>query len=173
VRALAGLALLALIVGCTAAPRVPPPVAQAPAPPPEADRLVREAERLREVERLAQETERAFREADAQLAGGNPAAAVRILDRLVRQSSEPPVHDRALYELARAEVLAANGSRDYRQPAAHLDRLLREHPASRYATDARALRIVLGAYVTRTAELDRLLERLRAIDLEFERPRQP
>jgi hypothetical protein len=71
-------------------------------------------------------------------------------------------------------VLSTNGGREYRrQAAAQLDRLLREHPTSPRAADARALRIALGAYVTRTAELDRLLERLRAIDLEFERPRQP
>jgi hypothetical protein len=57
--------------------------------------------------------------------------------------------------------------------SAHLDRLLREYPASSYAPDARALRIALNAYVARSAELDRLLERLKAIDLEFERPRQP
>jgi hypothetical protein len=32
---------------------------------------------------------------------------------------------------------------------------------------------MLGIIVARGAELDRLLERLKAIDLEFERPRQP
>jgi hypothetical protein len=70
-------------------------------------------------------------------------------------------------------VLAANGTREYRQAAAHLDRLLREHPTSPYAADARAWRSVLVAFATRGAELDRLLERLKAIDFEFERPRQP
>jgi hypothetical protein len=35
------------------------------------------------------------------------------------------------------------------------------------------LRAVLGAYVAREAELERLLERLKAIDFEFERRRQP
>jgi hypothetical protein len=55
----------------------------------------------------------------------------------------------------------------------HLDRLLREHPTSRYAADARTWRTLLGVIVARGAELDRLLERLKAIDFELERPRQP
>ena len=104
---------------------------------------------------------------------GHPAAAARILEDAVRRFPDAPSHDDALYDLARALVLSANGGRDYRLASAHLDRLLREYPASSYAPDARALRIALNAYVARSAELDRLLERLKAIDLEFERPRQP
>jgi outer membrane protein assembly factor BamD (BamD/ComL family) len=119
------------------------------------------------------EASRLVREANAQLREGNPAAAARILEDAVRRFPDTPSHDQALYDLARALVLSANGGRDYRLASAHLDRLLREHPTSSYASDARALRIALGAYVARSAELDRLLERLRAIDLEYERPRQP
>jgi outer membrane protein assembly factor BamD (BamD/ComL family) len=119
------------------------------------------------------EADRLVREADAQLLAGNPPAAVRILEDVVRRFPDAFVHDQALYDLACVLVLSANGGRDYRQAAAHLDRLLREHPTSPRAADARALRAALGAYVARTAELDRLLDRLRAIDLEFERPRRP
>ena len=119
------------------------------------------------------EADRLVRESDAQLRGGNPSAAVRTLDDVVRRFPDAPIHDQALYDLARALVLTANGGREYRQAAAHLDRLLRDYPTSRHAADARALRIALGAYVARTAELDRLIKRLKAIDLEFERPRQP
>jgi outer membrane protein assembly factor BamD (BamD/ComL family) len=119
------------------------------------------------------EANRLIREANGQLRDGNPAAAVRILDDAVRRFPDASGHDQALYDLARALVLSANGGRDYRQASAHLDRLLREYPTSSYVSDARALRIALGAYVARSAELDRLLERLRAIDLEYERPRQP
>jgi outer membrane protein assembly factor BamD (BamD/ComL family) len=119
------------------------------------------------------EASRLVREANAQLREGNPAAAARILEDAVRRFPDTPSHDQALYDLARALVLSANGGRDYRLASAHLDRLLREYPRSSYAPDARALRIALGAYVARSAELDRLLERLRAIDLEYERPRQP
>jgi len=119
------------------------------------------------------EAGRLVREANVQLREGSPSAAARTLEDVVRRFPDAPSHDQALYDLARALVLSANGGRDYRQATAHLDRLLRDYPASSYAPDARALRIALGAYVARTAELDRLLERLKAIDLEFERPRQP
>jgi outer membrane protein assembly factor BamD (BamD/ComL family) len=119
------------------------------------------------------EADRLVREGEAQLRGGNPSAAVRTLEDVVRRFPDAPVHDQALYDLARALVLTANGGREYRQAAAHLDRLLRDYPTSQHAADARALRIALGAYVARTAELDRLIERLKAIDLEFEHPRQP
>ena len=119
------------------------------------------------------EADRLVREGNAQLQGGNPSAAVRILDDVVRRFPDARVHDQALYDLARALVLTANGGREYRQAAVHLDRLLRDYPTSQHAADARALRIALGAYVARTAELERLIDRLKAIDLEFERPRQP
>jgi outer membrane protein assembly factor BamD (BamD/ComL family) len=119
------------------------------------------------------EADRLVREADAQLRAGNPPGAVRILEDVVRRFPDASVHDQALYDLARALVLGANGVREYRQASAHLDRLLREHPTSPHVPDARAWRAVLGAFVARGAELDRLLERLKAIDYEFERPRQP
>lgn len=119
------------------------------------------------------EADRLVREADAQVRKGNPSAAARILEDVVRRYPDTPAHDQALYDLARALVLSASGGREYRQAASHLDRLLRDYPASPHASDARALRIALNAYAARAAELDRLLERLKAIDLEFERPRQP
>ena len=119
------------------------------------------------------EADRLVQEAYAQLQAGSPSAAVRILEDVVRRFPDAPIHSQALYELARALVLTANGGRDYRQATAHLDRLLREYPTSQHATDARALRAAIGAYVARTAELERLLERLKAIDLEFERPLRP
>ena len=121
----------------------------------------------------SREADRLVQEADAQLRGGNPSTAVRILDDVVRRFPDARVRDQALYDLARALVLTANGGRDYRQAATHLDRLLREYPTSPHAADARALRIAIGAYVARTADLDRLIERLKAIDLEYERPRRP
>jgi len=119
------------------------------------------------------EAHRLVQQADTQLRAGNAAAAVRILDDVVRRFPDAPNHDEALYDLARALVISASGGREYRQAAACLDRLLHEHPTSSYAVDARALRLALGAYATRAAENDRLLERLKAIDLEFDRPRQP
>jgi outer membrane protein assembly factor BamD (BamD/ComL family) len=119
------------------------------------------------------DADRLVRKAEAQLQTGNPSAAVRILEDVVRRFPDAPIHGQALYDLARALVLTANGGREYRQAAAHLDRLLREYPTSQHAADGRALRAALSAYVARTAELERLLERLKAIDLEFERPLRP
>jgi len=140
----------------------------------EADRLARKADAQARV-RLASsiEADRLVRQADAQARAGNPQETTRILESVVRRFPDAPVHDRALYDLARALVLAANGVPEYRQASAYLDRLLREHPTSAHAPDAQALRAVLGAYVAREAELERLLERLKAIDFEFERRRQP
>jgi outer membrane protein assembly factor BamD (BamD/ComL family) len=119
------------------------------------------------------EADRLVREADALIQAGNWSAAVRILEGVVRRYPDAPSHDEALYHLARALVLSANGGREYRQAAGYLDRLLREYPTSPYASDARVWRALLGAYVARGAEMDRLLERLKAIDVELERPRQP
>jgi outer membrane protein assembly factor BamD (BamD/ComL family) len=119
------------------------------------------------------EADRLVREADAQIQAGNWASAIRTLEGVVRRYPDAPVHDAALYHLVRALVLSANGGREYRQAAGYLDRLLREHPTSPHATDARVWRALLGAYVARGVEMDRLLEQLKAIDVELERPRQP
>ena len=129
------------------------------------------------------EADRLVRAADAQIRAGRPSEAVPILDDVVRRFPDASVHDQALYESARALVLSANGSREYRRAAAQLDRLLREHPTSAYTPDAKAWRAVLNAFLGSTAERERLLERLKTIDLErerlkaidlkLERPRQP
>jgi hypothetical protein len=70
--------------------------------------------------------------------------------RSIRCFPHDPVHNQALYELARA-LLSANGTREYRQAATQLDRLLREHPTSTYTTDAKAWRAVLQLLPVRTA----------------------
>jgi outer membrane protein assembly factor BamD (BamD/ComL family) len=119
------------------------------------------------------EADRLVREAEAEIEAGNWASAARTLEGVVRRYPDAPAHDDALYHLARALVLGANGGREYRLAAGYLDRLIREHPTSPHARDARAWRAVLTAYVARGAEIDRLLERLKAIDVELERPRQP
>jgi hypothetical protein len=130
------------------------------------DRLAREADRLRAVDRVMEGSDRSLRVAEGQLARGNPAAAVRILEDLVRESPESSSHDRALYRLASALIVTGNASGDYWPALAPLTRLLREHPNSPYVTEARALRVLIGAYVARTAERDRLLKQLKA---EFDR----
>jgi outer membrane protein assembly factor BamD (BamD/ComL family) len=131
---------------------------------------VREPDQLRAANQASQEASRLVRDAEANLGAGKPAAAIRLLEDVVRRFPDVGVHDRALYELASALVATGNGSGDYRPALAPLDRLLREHPTSTYAGDARALRMVIGAYIARTAERDRLLNHLKAVDFEFERP---
>ena len=74
---------------------------------------------------------------------------------------------------ARRRYRTGNATGEYLPAVAPLERLLREHPRSAYAGDARALRLVIGAYIVRTAERDRLAKQLRAVDLEFERPSVP
>ncbi len=104
-------------------------------------------------------------EAEAQVKAGAYPAALRIFQEVVRRFPTAPAHDRALYGLARALVLAENSGRDYRQAYVYFDRLLRDHPESAYAVDARAWRSLLAAYLARTQEI----ERLKQIDLEMER----
>lgn len=108
-------------------------------------------------------------EAEAQVKAGAYPAATRLFETVVRRHQSAPVHDRALYGLARTLVLAENAARDYRQALGYFDRLLREHPGSPYASDARAWRFLLTAYLARTEEL----ERLKKLDIELERQKRP
>jgi hypothetical protein len=170
-RALAGLIALVVLSACSAVPRdrVSRPGDAVLSGP--ADRGARDADRLRAANPTSPEADRLVRDAEAHLGAGKPAAAIRLLDDVVRRFPDVPIHDRALYALASALVVTGNGTGDYRPAVAPLDRLLREHPNSAYAGDARALRMVIGAYIARTAERDRLLNHLKAVDFELERPR--
>jgi outer membrane protein assembly factor BamD (BamD/ComL family) len=165
-----GLIALMLLTACSTVPRDRTPLAGNTALVEQPDR---EADRFRAANRAIGEGDRLLRDAEAKLRAGSPAAAIRILEDLVRRFPDGPFHDRALYELASALVLTGNASWEYLPAVAPLDRLLREHPGSSYAADARALRMVIGAYVARTAERDRLIKQLKAVDLEFERPPAP
>ena len=169
---LAGLIALGLLSACSTPPRGPLSSGDV-APVRQADPVVREADRLRAATQALEEGQRLLRDAEALLSAGNPAAAIRLLEDVVQRFPDVPIHDRALYEWASALVFTANATGEYRPALVPLDRLLREHPSSAYAGDARALRMVIGAYMARTAERDRLLNHLKAIDLEFERPVQP
>ena len=81
-----GTSLLLALVALSACSHVP---WSGQIPPSEADRLVRDA--------------------DAQIRAGRPSLAVAILDDVVRRFPDASVHDQALYELALALVLSANG----------------------------------------------------------------
>lgn len=115
------------------------------------------------------EPARKVAEAEAQVKAGAYPAAARLFGEVVRREPAAAVHDRALFGLARVLVSPDHPGRDYRQAHALFDRLLREHAGSPLAAEARAWRSVLGAYLARTEEL----ERLKRIDLELERRRSP
>jgi chromosome segregation ATPase len=102
--------------------------------------------------------------------------------------------DRALFGLARLALAPENPSRDEREAARYLDRVLLEYPQSPLGAEARAwrellrslerlqrdvqrqqqdlqrLRRVLEHEQQEVARLQQERERLRQVDLEFERP---
>ncbi|HLC40472.1 MAG TPA: tetratricopeptide repeat protein [Methylomirabilota bacterium] len=121
------------------------------------------------------EADRMVKEAEDQVRNGEYPAAARLFEEAIKRFPNSPAHDRALYGLARTLVIPDNGGRDYRQAHLYFDRLVREHPDSVYAPDARAWRGLLSVYLARTEETERLkqdIERLKKIDIEMERPRR-
>ena len=114
------------------------------------------------------EAEQLVTEAEALVKTGNYPAAARLFEDVVKRFPAAPVHDRALYGLARTLVLPDNSGRDYRQAYLCFDRLLRVHPGSPYAPDARAWRGLLVAYFARVEELGRL----KKLDILMERQRR-
>jgi outer membrane protein assembly factor BamD (BamD/ComL family) len=102
---------------------------------------------------------------EARLAAGQPGTATRRFAEALRAEPRGPAADRALYGLGRA--LVAQGPAEYRQAQRVFDRLLREHPGSPHAADARVWRALLNAYLARAEEL----ESLKRIDQELERAR--
>lgn len=121
------------------------------------------------------EADRMVREAEGQVRSGAYPAAARLFEEVIKRFPNSPVHDRALYGFARTLALSENSGHDYRQAHLYFDRLIREHPESVYAADARAWRGLLSAYLARTEETERLkqdIERLKKIDIEMERPRR-
>ena len=121
------------------------------------------------------EADRMVSEAEEQIKNGAYPTAARLFEEVIKRFPNSPAHDRALYGLAHTLVLPENSGRDYRQAHLYFDRLVREHPESVYAADARAWRGLLSVYLARTEETERLkqdIERLKKIDIEMERPRR-
>lgn len=127
--------------------------------------------------------ERLVRAADSRLRAGAYAEAARLFETVARQTPPSPFRDRALAGLGRILVNPEYAGRDYRQAYGVFDRLVRDHPDSPHAAEARAWRELLGLYVTLGQQLERRtqellqrtedLERLKRIDLELERRRSP
>ncbi len=99
--------------------------------------------------------------ADEQAQARNYQEAQLTYRRALDESpSNNPAADRALFGLARLQVTPENPSRDYRQAHEHLERLLKDHPRSRLADEARAWRDVLAALLAREEEVQRLGQEL-------------
>jgi hypothetical protein len=130
------------------------------------------------------DVDRALGRADAAARLGAHADATRTLEEALAGNGRSPALDRVLLRLGHLYVDPANPAADYRRAARLFDRLLREHPGSRHAAEARAWRELLEAHAVRGQELQRVrqelerrtrdLETLRALDLEVEQhPRRP
>ncbi len=115
------------------------------------------------------------RDAETLARAGQYQSATRLLDEIARRPPETPAHDRALLGLGRLLALADNPGRDNRRAIGYFDRVLREHPRSPYAPDARAWRELLAAHLAlsqeleaRTQELEVRTQELRARTQELE-----
>ncbi|MGH7322407.1 MAG: hypothetical protein ACRELA_22665 [Candidatus Rokuibacteriota bacterium] len=99
--------------------------------------------------------------ADEQARAGSYQEALGTYQRALDQSPpNNPAADRALFGLARLHVTPENPDRDYRQAHQHLERLLKDHPQSRLAGEARAWRDLLATLLGREGEAQRLGQEL-------------
>jgi hypothetical protein len=135
--------------------------------------------------------------ADELVRQGCPLAARDLYARIAAEPELDAAHARALYSLARLYTDPASGLRDYRAAYVAFDRLLKKYPKGDWEADARAWQAALtdlaareveleardGELGMREAEVTRLrneaarlgadLQRLRKIDLNLERRREP
>ena len=156
------LPLVLLLLAACAGPRAAPTVAT---PPDDEESIVRLAE--------------------VQVHVGAHKEAARVFDEIARDPSSA-FADRALLGLTRILCNPEYAGRDYAQAYVVADRLVHDYPGSPYASEGRAWRELLVAYLAleqefaeRTAELHQLirtdeqrtqeLERLKRLDAELER----
>lgn len=103
---------------------------------------------------------------------GEVQEAFRVYERVLRDYPADPASAAALYRLGRLQVAPGSPLRSYRAAHAAFSRLLAEYPQSRWESEARAWRAVLGDLLAREEETARVktqLERLRRTDLDLER----
>jgi hypothetical protein len=130
------------------------------------------------------DSDRLVQLAEARAQAGAHGEAARLFDEVARRPDAPSA-DRALVGLTRLLVRSEYDARDYRRAYLVVQRLLHEHPGSRYAAEARGWRDLLAAYLALGEELDQRrlerewlllelehrtqeLERLGRLDLELE-----
>jgi tetratricopeptide (TPR) repeat protein len=112
---------------------------------------------------------------------GQARAALAAYERVLREHPGDPAGASALYGLGRLQADPAGGVRNYRAAQRAFSRLLADYPESRWETDARAWRAVVGDLLAREEEAARLkeeatrlktrMEWLRRTDLDLERRR--
>ena len=105
---------------------------------------------------------------------GDVQEAFRVYERVLHDYPADPASASALYWLGRLQAAPESQLRNYRAAHAAFSRLLSEYPQSRWESEARAWRAVLGDLLAREEETARVkiqLERLRRTDLDFERRR--
>jgi tetratricopeptide (TPR) repeat protein len=105
---------------------------------------------------------------------GEVQEAFRVYERVLHDYPADPASASALYWLGRLQAAPESQLRNYRAAHAAFSRLLSEYPQSRWESEARAWRAVLGDLLAREEETARVkiqLERLRRTDLDLERRR--
>jgi hypothetical protein len=105
---------------------------------------------------------------------GSGRAARTLYRKVLRGTRGTPTAAEALYGLGRLYVDPESGVRDYAAAQVAFGRLMREYPDSMRAAEARAWEAALGELLRSQADARRMradLERLKALDLEQERPR--
>jgi tetratricopeptide (TPR) repeat protein len=103
---------------------------------------------------------------------GEVQEAFRVYERALRDYPADPASAAALYRLGRLQAAPGSPLRSYRAAHAAFSRLLADYPQSRWESEARAWRAVLGDLLAREEETARVktqLERLRRTDLDLER----
>ena len=105
---------------------------------------------------------------------GEVQEAFRVYERVLHDYPADPASASALYWLGCLQAAPEGQLRNYRAAHAAFSRLLSEYPQSRWESEARAWRAVLGDLLAREEETTRVkiqLERLRRTDLDLERRR--
>jgi TolA-binding protein len=112
--------------------------------------------------------------ADDLVERGEVQEAFRVYERVLHDYPADPASASALYWLGRLQASPESQLRNYRAAHVAFSRLLSEYPQSRWESEARAWRALLGDLIAReddTARLKAQLDRLRRTDPDLERRR--
>jgi TolA-binding protein len=101
-------------------------------------------------------------------------AARDLYERVIRDYPEHPVRAGALFGLGQLQAGDSSSLRGYRVAYLTFGRVLAEHPHSRWESEARLWRGVLGELLARDDEAHRLriqLQKLRRIEVDLDKSR--